>query len=263
VTAYVAVFRARFATLLQYRAAAVSGLVTQVFWGFVRIMILGAFYRSAAGAHPMTHAECVTYVWLGQGLIMLLPWRAEPEVQRLVRTGDVAYELVRPVGVYRLWYARSLAARTAPTLLRVVPLYLLAILFFGMDLPASPAGGLAFAATLLGALLLATAITTVVTVCLLWTISGTGLTAILAASVWIFSGMTIPLPLFPDWAQPVLDLLPFRGLMDLPFRLYLGHLPASAAPGVLAHQLAWTGALVLFGRWLVGRGTRRLVVQGG
>ena len=32
---------------------------------------------------------------------------------------------------------------------------------------------------------------------------------------------------------------------------------------VLLHQLTWTVVLVAFGRWLVSRGTRRLVVQGG
>ncbi|MCY3666395.1 MAG: ABC-2 family transporter protein [Gemmatimonadetes bacterium] len=35
------------------------------------------------------------------------------------------------------------------------------------------------------------------------------------------------MPLFPDAFQPILDFLPFRGLADTPFRLYMGHIPAS------------------------------------
>jgi len=32
---------------------------------------------------------------------------------------------------------------------------------------------------------------------------------------------------------------------------------------MLAHQLIWAGTLILIGRFLLGRASRRLVVQGG
>ena len=86
---------------------------------------------------------------------------------------------------------------------------------------------------------------------------------LMTAMVTFFSGMIIPLPLFPDWAQPVVRALPFAGLVDLPFRVYTGHIPPHAVVAVLRHQLLWTIALVLFGRWLLSRGMRRVVVQGG
>jgi ABC-2 type transport system permease protein len=98
---------------------------------------------------------------------------------------------------------------------------------------------------------------------LLWTISGEGIAVLATALVALLNGMTIPLPLFPEWAQPVLRALPFAGLLDLPARLYTGHIPASDVGWVLAHQLGWTAALVALGWWLVVRATRRLVVQGG
>ena len=44
---YQAVFRARFQLLLQYRAAALAGFVTQCWWGAIKLMVLAAFYRSA------------------------------------------------------------------------------------------------------------------------------------------------------------------------------------------------------------------------
>jgi ABC-type uncharacterized transport system permease subunit len=37
----------------------------------------------------------------------------------------------------------------------------------------------------------------------------------------------------------------------------------SQAGWVIAHQLVWTFVLVALGRWLLARGVRRLVVQGG
>ncbi|MHC4599236.1 MAG: ABC transporter permease [Planctomycetota bacterium] len=262
-SAYGAIMSARFRTLLQYRAAAVAGFGTQVFWGFIRIMIFGAFFASASGPQPMTHAEVITYVWLGQALLMLLPFRLDSEVEAMVRTGNIAYELLRPLDLYNLWYARSLASRTAPTLLRSLPMFVLALLFFGMELPPSPAAFAAFLLTLFGAVILGAAMTTLLLIVLLWTISGRGLSVLLQGLAWIFSGIIIPLPFFPDWAQPFLNALPFRGLMDIPFRMYLSHIPPAEAPLMFAHQLVWTVAIVLFGRWLMARGTKRLVVQGG
>ncbi len=44
------------------------------------------------------------------------------------------------------------------------------------------------------------------------------------ARVVLLSGMVDPLPLFPEWAQVALRSLPFAGLVDLPFRIYTGHI---------------------------------------
>lgn len=258
-----AVFRARFLALLQYRTAAIAGLGTQVFWGFLRLMIFAAFYRSTTAAQPMTLAEVTTYVWLGQATLMLIIWRPDAEIDDMVRSGNVAYELVKPVDLYALWFARSVASRAAPTLLRALPMLGLAALFFGLGPPASATAFLAWLGSTVAAVLLSGAIGTLILVSMLWTVSGRGLTVLLTTGGWALSGITLPIPLFPDWARPLLEALPFRGLMDTPFRLYMGHIPASEAPAHLLHQLTWIVLLALLGRTLLQRGTRRLVVQGG
>jgi ABC-2 type transport system permease protein len=249
--------------LLQYRAAALAGLGTQLFWGLIRVMIFEAFYASTTAPQPMTFAQVVTYVWLGQATIRLLFWRADADIQQMIDSGTVAYELIRPVDLYWLWYSRSIATVTAPTVLRAVPMLVLAGLFLGMRAPASPAAGLAWAGAMAMAVLLVAAMATLLSISLLWTISGQGVGTLLPAAVWCLSGMIIPLPFFPDWLQPILTALPFRGLMDVPFRIYVGHLGPSQWLAALGHQAGWTAALILFGRWILARGKRRLVVQGG
>jgi ABC-2 type transport system permease protein len=260
---YLAILSARFRMLLQYRAAAAAGFGTQLFWGLIRMMIFEGFYRSSSAPQPLSYPQVVTYVWLGQATLALLLTGVDNDVREMIRTGTVAYELVRPLDLYGLWYSRAMAARAAPTLLRAVPMFVVAGLFLGLQPPPSPASGLAWGASTLGALLLVSAIATLTTISLLWTISGEGVSRLMPALLYVFSGMLLPLPLFPGWAQPLLNFLPFRGLVDVPFRIYLGQIPASQLLPCLLHQAAWTVALVLFGRWLLGRGMRRLVVQGG
>jgi ABC-2 type transport system permease protein len=269
---YVAIVGVRFRLLLQYRAAAIAGLWTQIFFGLVLIMVYEAFYRSApTAAQPMAFAQVASYVWLGQALLAMLPWNVDAELRAMVRSGAIAYELCRPIDLYGLWFARALAQRTAPTLLRAAPMAVFAAL--GLPLlglgewrlapPASLAAGAGFAAALLCALALGCAISALINISLMWTVAGDGIVMLSTTAVSLLSGLTIPLPLFPEWAQPVLPWLPFAGLFDLPFRIYTGHIAVGGWALVITRQIGWTVALIGFGRWLLGRGMRRLVVQGG
>jgi ABC-2 type transport system permease protein len=129
--------------------------------------------------------------------------------------------------------------------------------------PVSLAAGAGFALALVCALALACAISTLVNITMLWTIQNDGVLIIVTSVVSLLSGLLVPLPLLPDWAQPVVRWLPFAGVLDLPYRIYNGHIAPDGLPLVLARQLGWTLALVALGRWWLGRGMRRLVVQGG
>jgi ABC-2 type transport system permease protein len=264
-TAYGAVLSARFRTLLQYRGAALAGVATRLFWGLIRVMIFEAFYRSSPVQQPIHISEMVTYIWLGQAFLALLPaiGAVDVELRTMIRSGTVAYELLRPVDLYTLWYSRVLAGRLAPTVLQAPLVLLFAAVVFKVGPPPSFASGAAWALSTLAAILLSTAITTLVSLSLLWTLSGEGISRVIPPLSYALSGLLVPVPLCPGWVQAVLNFLPFVGLVDAPFRLYMGHLPPEAAFGVVLHQLAWSAVLVLFGRWLLGRAARRLVVQGG
>lgn len=269
-SAYLAVISARFRTLLQYRGAALAGVGAQSLFGLVRLMVLEGFYRSAA-AQPFTFAEAVGYVWLGQVTFTMLPYNLDREVRALVESGTLAYELVRPVDLYFFWYARTLAWRSAPMVLRSGPMVLLVALLlpalglgeWALRPPPTAGAALAWTASMVGALAVSSAISTLMSVSLLWTVSGEGIVVMGSSLVTLLSGMVIPLPLFPNWAQPILRVLPAAAIMDLPARVYTGHIPASAAGWVLLDQLVWTVVLVLVGRALLARITRRVVIQGG
>ncbi|RZI63692.1 MAG: ABC transporter permease, partial [Variovorax sp.] len=102
---YRAALSSRFLQMLQYRSAAIAGFVTQCWWGGLKVMVLAAFYRSAGGSAgaSLSLGDAVTYVWLAQGLLALLPWMGDPEVAQAVRTGSVVYDRLRPVDHYTLW----------------------------------------------------------------------------------------------------------------------------------------------------------------
>jgi ABC-2 type transport system permease protein len=267
---YVAVFRARFQLLLQYRAAALAGFGTQCWWGALKVMVFAAFLTGSI-ASPMTLRETIDYIWLGQALLMMLPWSADAELARMVRSGDVAYERLRPLDTYAYWYARAVARRTATPLLRAIPM----VLATGLLLPAlgfaqwglaPPAGWNAaalFAVSMVFVIALASAFSTILDLLVVATLSERGVNTFVAPLATVFSGSLVPLPLLPDWMQPLMRYQPFAGLLDFPLRIYSGHLSGSAALGALARQAVWVVVFIGIGRVLTVTIMKRLQTQGG
>jgi ABC-2 type transport system permease protein len=265
---YLSVLRARYQLMLQYRTAAWAGVATQFWFGAIRVMVLVAFYQGG-GHQPMNLPQVITYIWLGQAFLAMLPWAADAEIAAAVESGNVGYERLRPVDTYWLWFARALAWRVANTTLRAGPVFILAGLVLPLTAMAEwrwrlPDGAMAAALFVLSILLtalLSSAITMLLNIVLV-VVKTPRAAAFAMGFTNFFSGLVIPLALFPGWAQPFLLWQPFAGLADIPYRIYSGALSGEMAAEGLASQALWIVLLVLFGRWWLGRTMTRIDMQG-
>jgi viologen exporter family transport system permease protein len=266
---YLAILAARFALLLQYRTAALAGFGTQMWWGVIKILVLAAFYRSAPH-QPQSLTDSITYVWMGQGFLGILPWNADPELVQMVETGNVGYERLRPVDTYAYWFMRALAWRTAAPLLRVIPMFLFAALALplaGLNEwswrpPATLGAADLFLASMTLTILLSSAMTTLINIGVAAARTGRG-TGMAIGLVTVLSGMTVPLALLPGWMQRFLFWQPFAGLVDIPYRIYFANLTGAHAVQGLIAQTIWFAAFVLIGRLAMRSVMSRVDMQGG
>jgi ABC-2 type transport system permease protein len=271
---YVAAFSSRFLLMMQYRAAALAGFVTQCWFGAVRVMVLAAFYQGAgttATPASLSLSQAVTYTWLAQGLLALLPWAADPDIAAAVRTGAIGHDRLRPVDAYALWYARTAGWMTA----RVVPRVALMALAVGIVLPLigqsewawqpppSASAALLFILSLALATTLSCAVVMLINIVVAATLNARGVNTLAMPVVIVFSGSLLPLPLFPDAIRAALFVQPLAGILDIPNRIYSGALTDLAAWAGLGLQAFWTVALIAAGRLWLGHVMRRLEVQGG
>ena len=120
-----------------------------------------------------------------------------------------------------------------------------------------------FMISMAAVILLSSAITTLLNITVIWTVSAQGINIVTNSIVLILSGMVIPLPLFPDWAQPTLFVQPLAGLVDIPYRIYFANLSGGEALAGIGLQAAWTIAFIVLGRLLMNHTMRRIQVQGG
>lgn len=268
---YLATFAARFQLMLQYRAAALAGFMTQSWFGGLLIMVMAAFYSAGGQGAPISLSQAVTYIWLSQATLALLPWGGDPDVAAAVRSGAVSYDRLRPIDAYWWWYsnaAGSMLARVLPraALISVfagVVIPLLGYGDWGLAPPASLTQGMLFALSMVLVLALASAVMMLINVGTVATLDNKGVTSLAGAATHLFSGNIVPLLLFPDALRPFLLAQPFAGLLDIPCRIYFGQMAGADAFVGLGLQLFWIVTLIALGRALIGGVMSRLQVQGG
>ena len=264
--AYKSIFRIKLISGLQYRAAALAGISINLFWGLILTTMTMIFYKFGnSKSTSMSMVQAVTYIWFAQCFINLVPLQPDSEVYKKIVSGDIAYELCRPLNLYTHWYMRSAAFRLSNTILKSGLALVVCLLLpppYRMQLPVSLFSLIATILALIGALLLSCSISNLMNIMLLRVELGPGFVNLLNALIVVFSGLLVPLSLFPDWLHPILRALPFAGLMDFPSGLYTGVIPTSQLFFVLAKQLLWTSALILLGQWRLNKGLKKLVIQG-
>jgi len=264
---YISLLRVRFLNGLQYRAAALGGLTTQVFWGLMLIFIFSAFYGDAPASGGFLFSELVTFIWLQQAFltfIFLYDW--DNELLEMITTGGISYELCRPIDIYQVWYVKLLSKRLAGGTLRFSPIILLGFLMpypFNLSLPQSPLSFLLFLITLFLGLLLLVSILMIIYISIFKTTSPIGSIGILSTVGSFLAGHSIPIPLMPPWLQQVTAFMPFRWTSDLPLRVYSGHIGTEEALVGILMQVFWITVLVSAGTLIMKSVTRLSTVQGG
>ena len=264
---YWAVFRIRFAAALQYRVAALGGLVCQLAWGFMAMIAFFAFYSADPAAFPMAFSQTASYIWLQEAFIVLfavMVWDAE--IASAIEAGSIAYELVRPVDLYGRWFLQVIANRLAGAMLRCAPVLLVAFLLpapWGLSLPPSVGQFFLFLLSAVLALGVVAAFNMLTYISVFYTLSPRGMKLVAGMIADFFAGATVPLPFFPGPLRAVAELLPFAAMQNMPLRLYSGNIAgADALKGILL-QVFWLAALLLLGRLCMGRALKKVIVQGG
>ncbi len=264
---YLSFFRLRFSMGLQYRAAALAGIITQFFWGAMEIMVFKAFYEAEPESFPMTFEATVSYIWIQQAfLAFFAAWMIESEIFDAIMDGNIAYELCRPVSIYHMWFSRSLANRLSRALLRCFPILIVAAFLpapFGLCRPEGMVHMLLFLLTMVLGLMVTVAFCMLIYSLTFFTISPKGLQILFTSAVEFLSGGVIPLPFFPEKIQRVLELLPFASMQNVPLRIYSGSMSGQEMSSVVCLQIIWLIILVAGGSRLCRYAEKKVTVQGG
>ena len=264
---YLSFFRLSFTMGLQYRAAALAGIVTQFAWGFLEILVFWAFYRAEPEAFPMSMSATASYVWMQQAFLALFAtWMIDNDIFDTIVSGNIAYSLCRPIRIYNMWFSKSTATRVSRAALRCFPILIIAAFLpesYRMAKPASAWHFGLFLVTLIFGLLVTVAFSMFVYVFTFFTVSPQGVRIVFTSMVEFFAGAIIPLPFFPaNWKQ-VLEILPFASMQNVALRIYSGSMSGAEMGKAVFLQVLWLVVLILLGRCLCRLAEKKVTIQGG
>ena len=249
-----------------YRAATLAGIFTNSVFGLIYSYAYLALWKDNPTAGGYDAQDAVTYVWLGQALLMTIAlWGggATDDLAERVRTGDVAIDLHRPVGLVG-WYLASDLGRAAYHLLtRGVGPTVIGYLLFDISLPPSPLTALAFAVSLVLAVVVSFAIRFLVASTAFWLLDQSGVKVMSGAFAIFFSGMMLPLVLFPGWLGTLAVALPWASYVQVPADVWLGKHTGGDLVAALGFQAVWAVVLLAACQGALRLATRKVVVQGG
>jgi len=247
-----------------YRQAAVAGVFVNTVFGVIKLSILLAVADSAGGTVAgYDRVGLSTYAWMSQGLIAVVVIFAWTELADRIRTGDIAVDLARPVDLQLAWLATDLGRALWGLLSRAVVPILFGAALFGFRVPGDAAALLLLPVSVTLAVVVSFACRFMVNLSAFWITEVRGPVTFYVLVAGLLAGHLVPVQLFPSWLQAVAYATPFPAIMQWPIDLVTGQASGWEALGIVAAQLGWAVALLALGRVVLGRATRRLVVQGG
>ena len=264
---YLTLFKIRVILGLQYRVAAWAGLATQFAWGFLNILLFYAFYTENPANFPMTFQQFAAHTWLNQALLMIFVvyvWDAS--LFDSITSGNIAYELARPVDLYNMWLTKNMANRVAGAALRFSPVLIVAFFLpepFGLMAPADISTFGLFIMSALFAFILVNLYCMFFYIFGFYTINSSGIRMLGCTFSDLLSGFIIPLPFYPAPILKVINYLPFASMQNVPLFVYSGYITKQEAFYKIGVQIFWIIAFYISGQLLIKNAFKKIVVQGG
>jgi ABC-2 type transport system permease protein len=263
---YAAVAVSGFRRYATYRVATAAGVFTNTVFGFIVSYTFIALWSQRPHLGGYDQSQALTFVWISQAMLMTMVMMGggfEDELIERIRTGDVAIDLYRPADLQLWWLAADLGRAAFHLLGRGVVPMVCGALAFQLSLPTGPLTWLFFLVSVLLGFVVSFAIRFLMALCAFWLMDGAGVALIVFLSGMFFSGLLLPLTIFPGWLGELARALPWSALLQVPADVFLGRRTGAGLVTALAFQAGWAVALLGAGRLFQSAATRRVVVQGG
>jgi ABC-2 type transport system permease protein len=175
----------------------------------------------------------------------------------------MAVLLDRPVDLQLAWLAADLGRATWGLVSRAAIPILFGALLFGFHRPDDVTALVLLPFSVFLAVCVSFAGRFLMNLTAFWLTEVRGLVLLYVLVSGVLGGHLIPVQLFPDWLQTVAYATPCPSMVQSTIDLVTGQATGAHAVREVAAQLGWAVGLLLAGRLVLSRATRRLVVQGG
>ncbi len=229
---------------------------------FIFVYFWRAVYANTSTLGGLTVTQTINYILLVRLLAPLVETRTIYFFGTMIRQGQIAVEMTRPLDMQLRLFVQSFA-ELITFLAHHLPLFLIAWLFFGLQLPTNPGLWIAFFVSLI----LGQAVIFLfdwMFACLAFYVTETwGLSVVRVGVGSFFSGALVPLAMMPGWMQNLAAAMPFAQAMSVPVSFLSGITSLADAPRLWLIQIIWLVGLLILSRVVFNIAVRKVTVQGG
>jgi ABC-2 type transport system permease protein len=250
------------AVALRQRLGERATLLGRAAFYVLLLFIFDRLWRATlpAGGTGAGPTEYVWYIAVSEWITLAQP-RLFVEIERDVRSGDLAYALVRPTSYLAVKLSEA-AAELALSLFALALTGCVTAYALTSGLPADPRGLLAALALGLLSATLFLLLGALIGLCAFWVQDCSPLYWVFQKAYFVLGGLLVPLQLYPDWLRALALWTPFSAMIHGPASMVFGFAPRLFA--LYALKLAACAALT----WgaldaLYARALRSLELNGG
>ncbi|KQO64886.1 ABC transporter permease [Curtobacterium sp. Leaf261] len=249
-------------SVLVFRADLLVGTVSTLLRVILVMLVWRAVYGDRVTVSGIARDDAVGYAVLGALFaVVLQPWQFSSLRDR-VRTGNVVFDIMRPVSLITQSTADQLGTTLAGVPKAVVGLAL-ALVLGAVPGPDTWWQAVAFVVSALLGLVIAIQCNLVVGLTAFWTTEVGGAYMVYSMAAAFCSGSLIPLWFMPDGLATTLRFLPFSAQIFTPLSIWFDHAPGWHVLGELGLQAGWILLLAGVSHLVWLRALRRTVINGG
>ncbi len=261
--AYFDFIRIRFLTMLAYRVNYYSGILIYTLNIGVNYFTWRAIYGEGESLGGFTGAQMTTYVavsWMARAFYFN---NLDREISTDIRDGSIAIQFIRPYNYVLVKMMQGLGEGLFRFMMLMIPGMVIAILLFPVQLPTDLSAWAGFLVMLFFSFLISSQINIITGLSAFFVENNEGMMRMKRVVVDLFSGLIVPISLFPGWLSSVLEVLPFQAITYLPGSVFTGRVQGVGIWNVLGIQVIWFAVLLIPIVWLYHAARQRLFVQGG
>ncbi|MNO28290.1 hypothetical protein D3C76_181790 [compost metagenome] len=261
--AYFDFIRIRFLTMLAYRVNYYSGILIYTLNIGVNYFTWRAIYGDGESLGGFTGAQMTTYVavsWMARAFYFN---NLDREISTDIRDGSIAIQFIRPYNYVLVKMMQGLGEGLFRFMMLMIPGMVIAILLFPVQLPTDLSAWAGFLVMLFFSFLISSQINIITGLSAFFVENNEGMMRMKRVVVDLFSGLIVPISLFPGWLSSVLEVLPFQAITYLPGSVFTGRVQGVGIWNVLGIQVIWFVVLLIPIVWLYHAARQRLFVQGG
>lgn len=246
-----------------YPSAVWMKLFSKIIYLYLQFCIWSALFASGSMINPnLNKTDTLRYIVVATIVSTVIECNITEKINLQIQSGNIATELIRPIGFKRMLLARYLGDTVIKIVCYLIPIIIIVKVSVPMSLSCLDqlvwgiiSVFLAYAIQFLYSLgigLLA-----------FWLIVTWPLNMFLGAIYKLLSGGWIPLTMFPEALYQVNLFLPYRAIYAIPVTILTDSRKVDEIWHYISIQVLWLIVLYILVQfiWIVGR--KKLIVQGG